>query len=1148
MDRTASKGNIYSTMAATAVTPHAASYTAAAPQLSSSTTQQRAVSFGFGSLKTPTASEAAAAAALTASATNSCDDNSTTHRQYALYRSSPDDFPSYERLRFVRLPQDWLPAGLRTKNPNEAQSAAAADARNDGSSCSQGQSLQHWPALVYQNLAEVVRDLSPVESKVLKAKLILEHRKCPTTVVARLMAWDTPFSSGNKGKRKEVGPIRNPFEESKLELIRLSGTSLEDNESGGYNELISFVDGQLELENVCDGLIAQHHGSSSADADASESRKVYQHALQFRKAMDMALNCLALDVGADPLPARDDSEQVGLMKTPKIVDGCDGAAAANSTRMPKSALKNNIESQQIKALETSMGSTKHNGEKKQNSKSRSKKSKKFAASDNGGTAVPDKENQLNSGKSSSKDQPKKSKGLTARKNDEPKKKNKSSKKFHSVAAAKHGVKPVSTKANTTTKQSALVRPPSKPTSAKSLSAISLKIDGPASFDFEQPPPPSLEVETPWKEVWAAMKKSGWTWKGGSGLMTDYYYIKPGRKVKNGKEGQDYFISVEGAQAYARTVYRWGSVSKDKVLATIEEYAKYASETVPTLKDGVTVEPHEPWRDMWGKLLLSGWNWKAGSGLMIDYFYIKPGCKVKGGTEGQDYFCLKEDVMKFSIRNYGWRGEEASGSAATISGVDNSSEAGEKRRSSVGSRLSGKHESLGKRQKIATKKMADSKATTQVAEEKKPSKRSSEPKKDSLDFDEESISSDTKSTFSQSGFQSKNLFINEVADENVPALKHPIYQNEPWKEVWEMMRHSGWTWKVGSGLMTEYYYIKPGCKVKGGVKGQDYFVTEEGAKKFAMRNYGWRGDRSMLGMSSNTSSPNRKRRISSEKNANAASSNNIKRQKVVETAKSPKHKALASMKAQKALKAKPAKAAKTSSRPAASSAASDKKAIWQTMQEKGWRVISAGKYNNLHDWYYIRPNCHPRDGTSQLGADFFLSEYEAIEYEHIHSAKHSSEETDKKTHATKTQSPKVSKPPESSKATNNGLMTPAGCRTKPQDPAIPLLSSPDNSCSSTTSEDYYEFTNLWPILQRAGWRAVKATRWDPLADWYYVRPDRDPGDETSKLGRHYFQTTNDVVDFTKRMDKGSARKGGKKSRRSVGVILESFEEEAKASSD
>ena len=166
-----------------------------------------------------------------------------------------------------------------------------------------------------------------------------------------------------------------------------------------------------------------------------------------------------------------------------------------------------------------------------------------------------------------------------------------------------------------------------------------------------------EEETPWKEVWDAMKRSGWGWRGGSGLMTDYYYIKPECKIKGGTVGQDYFISVKDVQTYARNIYKWGVVSHEKLMATIEEFAKYSGEVVPPQAEGQEIKANESWGDAWKKMLKSGWNWKAGSGLMMDYFYIKPGCKIKGSVEGQDYFTSLEDVQKFASRNYGWVGDE-----------------------------------------------------------------------------------------------------------------------------------------------------------------------------------------------------------------------------------------------------------------------------------------------------------------------------------------------------------------------------------------------------------------------------------------------------------------------------------------------------------
>ena len=51
---------------------------------------------------------------------------------------------------------------------------------------------------------------------------------------------------------------------------------------------------------------------------------------------------------------------------------------------------------------------------------------------------------------------------------------------------------------------------------------------------------------PWKDVWAAMKRNGWTWKSGSGVMTDYYYIKQRCKVQGGKASREYFVRVEDA--------------------------------------------------------------------------------------------------------------------------------------------------------------------------------------------------------------------------------------------------------------------------------------------------------------------------------------------------------------------------------------------------------------------------------------------------------------------------------------------------------------------------------------------------------------------------------------------------------------------------
>ena len=120
----------------------------------------------------------------------------------------------------------------------------------------------------------------------------------------------------------------------------------------------------------------------------------------------------------------------------------------------------------------------------------------------------------------------------------------------------------------------------------------------------------------------------------------------------------------------------------------------------------------------------------------------------------------------------------------------------------------------------------------------------------------------------------------------------------------------------------------------------------------------------------------------------------------------------------------------------------------------------------------------------------------------------------------------------------GPQTPLNCSTKPQDPAIPLPSSPESSIAS--ADDPYNWDNLWETLKKAGWRLISAGKYNKLHDWYYVRPNRDPGDGKSQLGSHYFTCSDEVVEFVKAYDE-SESKGVK--RKSMDAMLSAFEQEA-----
>jgi hypothetical protein len=80
-----------------------------------------------------------------------------------------------------------------------------------------------------------------------------------------------------------------------------------------------------------------------------------------------------------------------------------------------------------------------------------------------------------------------------------------------------------------------------------------------------------------------------------------------------------------------------AVNSTKQIHTNNSIKVPTNPTVNSIK--LDIDPHTPWSTLWKTLRKShGWKWQNGSGLMTDYYYIKPGKKIKGGMEGVDYFC------------------------------------------------------------------------------------------------------------------------------------------------------------------------------------------------------------------------------------------------------------------------------------------------------------------------------------------------------------------------------------------------------------------------------------------------------------------------------------------------------------------------------
>ena len=64
----------------------------------------------------------------------------------------------------------------------------------------------------------------------------------------------------------------------------------------------------------------------------------------------------------------------------------------------------------------------------------------------------------------------------------------------------------------------------------------------------------LECGEPWKRVWSKLVARGWRCTRGN-LEHTHFYVKPGKKIKDGKFGVDYF-GEGGVKDYMRANYRW----------------------------------------------------------------------------------------------------------------------------------------------------------------------------------------------------------------------------------------------------------------------------------------------------------------------------------------------------------------------------------------------------------------------------------------------------------------------------------------------------------------------------------------------------------------------------------------------------------------
>jgi hypothetical protein len=214
-------------------------------------------------------------------------------------------------------------------------------------------------------------------------------------------------------------------------------------------------------------------------------------------------------------------------------------------------------------------------------------------------------------------------------------------------------------------------------------------------------------------------------------------------------------------------------------------------------------------------------------------------------------------------------------------------------------------------------------------------------------------------------------------------------------------------------------------------------------------------------------------------------------------------------------------------------------LWtEHLEPNGW-TMSRAKRKPLADYYYVKPGKSCETGVE--GKDYFASDYDVLDYcaQHGDYPSSSSSDADESSSPEEECSPEVyraardvemaeGESPEEElsvdeertkihvhedEQTNKDVsyQTPSDQKTVPQDPAKPLLK--DQSCSPAENGemDIYLWINLWPKLEKCGWKCMKSR--NKLQDWWWVRPGHKPVTE----GKDYFASEEFVIAYCKDMD-------------------------------
>lgn len=341
---------------------------------------------------------------------------------------------------------------------------------------------------------------------------------------------------------------------------------------------------------------------------------------------------------------------------------------------------------------------------------------------------------------------------------------------------------------------------------------------------------------------------------------------------------------------------------------------------------LVIDKHREWKHIFALLTRNGWKWRNG-GIAYDKILIKPGHDFKEGKNGVDFFPTGKIGVDFFPTDLWGHGDEIKDYM---------------------------HKNYGWVGPQASSDESESDVTKD------------QNNGENMSCDDDELVDDN------SEHDSDDDTFEYVEEDDTNS-----HDNTSWSQCWKRMQTVGWT--MVPGRKKKQMYLRPGIKSISGVYGKDFFNLSD-VQEYARDNFGWKGGdkadtnahlssenrvkKSLEGRSSKgrrTMKKNKKKKVKSGDAESEANSNPKKR-----TRRQEKHH-LQGTNSKRQKKGK-------------GSMVYENEVTWRRLKnEYGWTCKPAGKYCNLHDWYYIRPGVTPSSKSAKIGEHYFLTERDAVNY-------------------------------------------------------------------------------------------------------------------------------------------------------------------------